>query len=161
MGFEMRKAGPQDAALVLQFMQKLGAFQNMADQITATEARLARLLERGLGEAVFGLRAGVPVGFMYFSETSSAFSGRSGLFLDAFFIEDSLRGQGLGKAMMAHLAQIALARGGEMLEWGCMDWNAAAIGFYQAMGAYCLDEMRIYRLGPDDVHRAAGNLGPV
>ena len=154
--FEMRKAGPQDAALVLDFMRKLGAFQNMADQITATEARLARLLDRGLGEAVFGMRAGVPEGFMYFSETSSAFSGRSGLFLDAFYIEESARGLGLGKAMMAHLARIAQARGGEMLEWGCMDWNAGAIGFYQAMGAYCLDQMRIYRLGPQDLQRAAG-----
>jgi GNAT superfamily N-acetyltransferase len=86
---------------------------------------------------------------MVFSATASAYTGRAGLFLDAFFVDDGIRGQGVGRTMMAHLARLSIDRGGEMLEWGCLDWNQPAIAFYRGLGAYPLDEMRVYRLGPD------------
>ena len=47
------------------------------------------------------------------------------------------------------LSKHALDRGCEMLEWGCLDWNTPAIEFYQNLGAYCVDTMRIYRLSPE------------
>jgi hypothetical protein len=78
--YSLRRATPEDAALLLTFMRKLGAFQKMEDEITATEASLHRLLENGQGEAVFAQQGGLPVGFVYFSATSSAFTGRSGLY---------------------------------------------------------------------------------
>lgn len=157
-GLTLRHATADDAALVLAFMKKLGAYQKMADEITASEAKLARLLREGHGEAVFGLDRDHPVGFMFFSGTSSAFTGRSGLFIDGFFVEDTLRGRGVGKVMMAYLSRLALARGGEMLEWGCLDWNQDAIEFYNGLGAYCLDIMHIYRLPPDRLTELSGRF---
>jgi GNAT superfamily N-acetyltransferase len=147
--FLLRRATPDDAGLVLDFMRKLGAYQRMADDITATEPSLRKLLNEGQGEAVFGLYDGTPVGFMFYNQTSSAFTGRSGLFIDGFFVDDAVRHRGLGKIMMAFMAVEAVARGCQMLEWGCLDWNVPTIAFYQGLGAYCLDIMRIYRLAPD------------
>jgi GNAT superfamily N-acetyltransferase len=66
-----------------------------------------------------------------------------------------LRGRGLGNIMMQFLSKTALERGCEMLEWGCLDWNTSAIAFYQKIGAYCIDTMRIYRLSPDDLKATA------
>ena len=153
--FQLRRAVPDDAALLLDFMRKLGAYQNMADQITATEASLHRLLAENQGEAIFGYLHGKPVSFMYFNQTSSAFTGRSGLFIDGFLVNEAQRHLGLGRAMMAWLAAEAQARGCQMLEWGVLDWNTPAIDFYQGLGAYCLDIMRIYRLPPDRINELA------
>ncbi|MGC1428756.1 MAG: GNAT family N-acetyltransferase [Albidovulum sp.] len=156
--FSLRIATPDDAGLALQFMQKLGAYQQMSDEITSTEARLERLLREKLGEAVFGTNKGETVSFMYFNQTSSAFTGRSGLFIDAVFVDESMRGHGLGKIMMEFLSKEALSRGAEFLEWGCLDWNSASIAFYQGLGSYCLDTMRIYRLSPDSLKEHAARF---
>ncbi|WP_309665447.1 GNAT family N-acetyltransferase [Tabrizicola sp.] len=153
--FVIVRAIPDDAGLVLGFMRKLGRYQKMADQITATEPRLRRLLSERQGEAVFGLYDRVPVAFAYFSQTSSAFTGRSGLFIDGFLVDEDFRGSGLGRIMMEFLSREALDRQCEMLEWGCLDWNAPAIRFYEGLGAYCLDTMRVYRLAPDDLRSLA------
>lgn len=153
--FDLRFGVPSDAALVVQFMQKLGTFQQMANQITATPERIERLLKSKQGEVVFGFYDGEVVGFAYFHEKSSAFTGRSGLFIDGFLIDDTMRGKGLGNIIMQFLSKIALERGCEMLEWGCLDWNTSAIEFYQKIGAYCIDTMRIYRLSPDDLTATA------
>lgn len=153
--FFLQIATPADAGLVVSFMKKLGTFQKMADEITCTPERIERLLLAKQGEAVFGVYDGKMVGFAYFHEKSSAFTGRSGLFIDGFLIDESTRGNGLGNIMMQFLSKTAIDRGCEMLEWGCLDWNTPAIEFYQKMGAYCIDTMRIYRLSPDDLTATA------
>ncbi len=153
--FHLRIGKPSDAELVVDFMQKLGSYQKMTDAITATPERIERLLTSKQGEVVFGIYDGQTVGFAYFHEKSSAFTGRSGLFIDALLIDDAKRGKGLGKVIMQFLSKTAIERGCEMLEWGCLDWNTSAIAFYQEMGAYCVDTMRIYRLSPDDLNTTA------
>lgn len=149
--FFLQPATPEDAALVVSFMKKLGAFQKMSDKITATPERIERLLAAKQGEAVFGVYDGKIVSFAYFHQKSSAFTGRLGLYIDGFFVDDAVRGKGLGNTMMQFLSQHALDRGCEMLEWGCLDWNAPAIEFYQNLGAYCVDTMHIYRLSPENL----------
>ncbi len=132
-------------------MKKLGDFQKMADKITATPERIERLLAAKQGEAVFGIYEGKTVAFAYFHQKSSAFTGRSGLYIDGFLIDDSMRGKGLGNIMMQFLSKYAQDQGCEMLEWGCLDWNTHAIEFYQKLGAYCVDTMHIYRLSPENL----------
>lgn len=153
--FSLRMATADDAALLLAFMQKLGDHQRMVGEISATEVSLRRLLAERHGEVLFGYEGGVPVAFMYFGQSSSAFTGRSGLFIDAFYVDEAVRGRGFGKIMMEYLSNLTVARGGQMLEWGCLDWNAPTIAFYQRMGAYCLENMRVYRLSPDRLREQA------
>jgi GNAT superfamily N-acetyltransferase len=153
----LRHAVPSDAPLVLDFLIRLMAFQSLVDEVTSTASRIAALIRSGKSEAVFALHGKEAVGCMVFSATASIYTGRVGLFLDAFFVDDRMRGQGVGRAMMAYLARISMDRGGEMLEWGCLDWNKPAIDFYRGLGAYPLDEMRVYRLGPDRMEELASS----
>lgn len=149
--FLLRTATPDDAALVVDFMKKLGAYQKMADKITATAQDIHQLLAGKKGEAVFGLYDSQPVGFVYFYQTSSAFTGQSGIYIDAFLVDDAMRGRGLGKTMMAFLSKLALDRGCQRLEWGCLDWNLPTIGFYKSLGATAVDAMTIHRFGPEQL----------
>ena len=59
------------------------------------------------------------------------------------------RGQGHGKALLAELARICTERGYGRLEWWVLDWNSAARGFYESLGAVAMDEWTVHRLtGP-------------
>lgn len=142
--FSLRFATPDDAGLLLDFMHQLGTFQKMRDKIVATETGLRQLLTQGKGEAIFGDYDGKTVGFAYFCQTSSAFIGQSGLYIDGFLVSESMRGKGLGKIMMAFMAKLALAR-------GCLDWNEPSIQFYRKLGAQSVDIMTIYRFGPEQL----------
>ena len=156
--FFLRFAMATDAALIVQFMQKLGRYQKMEDEITATPASIERLISQKLGEAVFGIYDGEIVGFIFYNQTSSAFTGRSGLFIDGFFVDEAIRHRGLGRMMMDFMCQHALDRGGQMVEWVCLDWNQPSIDFYLSLGAYCLEPLRTYRLSPETMVTNGGRF---
>ncbi|MCV2892442.1 GNAT family N-acetyltransferase [Lentibacter sp. XHP0401] len=147
--FRIRHATGEDAALVVDYMKKLGTYQKMADKITATAPDIKRLLDESLGEAIFGIYKGQVIGFLYFCQKSSAFTGRSGLYVDGFLVDTDVRHLGFGKLMWAYLSKLALERGCLFLEWGCLDWNTPAIAFYRGLGAYSVDDMTIFRFTPD------------
>lgn len=156
--FTLRFATPEDAGLVVIYMKKLGAFQKMLEKITATEEGIHKLLLEGKGEAVFGDYEGQTVGFVYFCQNSSAFIGQSGLYIDGFLIDEAARSKGLGEIMMAFMSKLAVERGCERLEWGCLDWNEPTIRFYRNMGAYSVDAMTIFRFSPDQLKVNAGRF---
>ncbi|MDX2422818.1 MAG: GNAT family N-acetyltransferase [Amphritea sp.] len=156
--FKLRHGTPDDAALVVDYMKKLGAYQKMLDKITATEASIRQLLSDGKGEAIFGELDGETVGFIYFYQNSSAFTGQSGLYIDGFFIDQQVQSKGLGQIMITYMAKLALQRGCQRLEWGCLDWNEPAINFYRKMGAYSVDEMTIYRFSPEQLEENAAQF---
>jgi GNAT superfamily N-acetyltransferase len=155
LGFSLRFATPDDAGLLLDFMRQLGSYQKMSDKIIATEDGLRQLLSQGKGEAIFGDYNGKTVGFVYFCQTSSAFIGQTGLYIDGFLVDESVRFKGLGKIMMAFMSKLALERGCQRLEWGCLDWNTPTIDFYRKLGAYSVDTMTIYRFAPDQLQANA------
>ena len=156
--FSLRFAKPEDAGFVVSFMKKLGAYQKMADKISATDDGIRKLLADKSGEAVFGIYRGEMVGFVYFFQTSSAFTGQTGLYIDGFLIDDAMRFKGLGKIMMSFMSKLALERGCQRLEWGCLDWNQPTIQFYKNLGAYSVDEMTIYRFAPDQLKANAARF---
>lgn len=153
--FSLRFAKPEDARFVVSFMKKLGAYQKMEDKIIATDDGIRKLLADKRGEAVFGIYDGEMVGFAYFCQTSSAFTGQTGLYLDGFLIDAAMRFKGLGKIMMSFMSKLALERGCQRLEWGCLDWNEPTIKFYKELGANSMDSMTIYRLAPDQLRANA------
>ena len=156
--FTLRFATLEDASLVLGFMRKLGSYQKMADKIVATEEGLRTLLAAKRGEVVFGDYAGETVAFAYFCQTSSAFIGQSSMYIDGFFVDESMRSKGLGKIMMAYLSKLAVERCCKRLEWACLDWNQPTIAFYRGMGAYSVDGMTIYRFTPDVLQANAASF---
>lgn len=142
-----RMAQPKDTALILHFIRELAVYEKMEDQVVATEELLTEwLFEKQKAEVVIGEAEGKPVGFALFFHNFSTFLGRAGIYLEDLFVEPSERGKGYGKALLTHLAQLAVERGCGRLEWSCLDWNQPSIDFYLSMGAERMDDWTTYRL---------------
>ena len=145
--FTIRSAVPEDTGLILSFIRKLAAYENMLDDVVADIDTLRRtLFEQRYAESIIGEEDGVPVGFALFFHNFSTFLGRPGIHLEDIFVDPSARGKGYGKALLAHVASIAVERGCQRLEWACLDWNTPSQEFYESFGAIPLNEWIVYRL---------------
>lgn len=146
--FYLRFAEPADTSLILQFIRELAAYEQLADQVVATEDGLRAALfgEPRTAEVVLGYYRGEPVAFALFFHNFSTFLGQRGLYLEDLYVRPAQRGLGLGRVLLGFLAQLARERGCGRLEWWVLDWNAPAIGFYQKLGAVPMDDWTVYRL---------------
>ncbi len=93
--------------------------------------------------------AGETVGFALFFHNYSTFRGRPGIYLEDLFVRPAFRGRGHGKALLCHLAKLAVERRCARMEWAVLDWNSRAIEFYESLGARPVDGWTIYRLTGD------------
>ena len=150
-------ATERDVPLLLRLIKGLAEYERLAHAVTATEAALREsLFVKNAAEAVIAYVDGQPVGFALFFQTFSTFLGVPGMYLEDLFVEPQWRRRGYGRALLAHLAKIAVARGYGRLEWSVLDWNAASIAFYKALGARALDEWTAFRLAGDSLEQLAG-----
>lgn len=144
----LRAATPADTPQILGFIRALAEYERLLDEVVATEAGLGAALfgPRPYAEVVIAEDAGTPVGFALFFHTFSTFVGQPGIYLEDLFVIPTARGKGVGRALLAHLAQLAVARGCGRVEWAVLDWNRPAIGFYESLGARPNEEWTVYRL---------------
>lgn len=144
----IRFATPADIDTILALVRELADYERAADQVRATPDLLHEALfgPRPAAEALIAEPAGAPVGLALFFHNFSTWTGRRGLYLEDLYVTPPARGQGLGKALLKRLAEIAVARGCARFEWAVLDWNRPAIDFYQAMGAEMMAEWRICRV---------------
>jgi GNAT superfamily N-acetyltransferase len=145
---EIREATVADVPTILGFIKELAAYERLADRVVATEAGLEATLfgPRPYAEAILALTEGVPVGFALFFHNYSTFLGRPGVYLEDLFVRESARGLGVGKALLARVARVAVERECGRMEWAVLDWNRPAIGFYARLGAEALDDWTGFRL---------------
>ena len=157
MTLTIRPAVPADAALILRFVKELAEFEREPDAVVATEAGLAHALfaERS-AEAVIAEQDRAPVGFALFFHNFSTWTGKRGLYLEDLYVTPEARGQGVGGALLAHLAGVALDRGCARFEWSVLDWNADAIAFYRKAGAVGMEDWTIQRMSGDALVKLAG-----
>ena len=142
-----RFAVREDTPLILSFIRALAAYEQMADQVIATEELLAeQLFDRGNAEVLFALEDGKEVGFALFFHNFSTFLGRAGLYLEDLYVLPEHRGRGYGKALLRQLARIARERGYGRMESWCLDWNRPSIDFYLSLGAEPMRDWTVYRL---------------
>jgi GNAT superfamily N-acetyltransferase len=147
----IRLATEADVSTVLGFIRDLAAYEKLTDHVVASEDDLRRWLfgDNAAAEVILAIHDGLPVGFALFFRNFSTFLGKPGLYLEDLFVRESARGRGIGKALLAHLASLAVARGYGRVEWAVLDWNQPAIDFYRSLGATLMDDWRICRLtGP-------------
>ena len=152
----IRPATPADTPLILSFIRDLAAYEKLLPDVVATEEALQRTLfgpPPACGEpvapaaqVVIAEVAGRPAGFALYFFNYSTFLARPGLYLEDLFVQPEFRGQGLGKALLLHLAKLANARGCGRMEWSVLDWNQPAIEFYESLGAMRMKEWQICRL---------------
>lgn len=164
MTLSIRPATRADVPLIASLIHALAEYEKLAHAVRFDEAVLADKLfgARPYAEVVIGEVGGVPQGFALFFHNFSTFEGKPGIYLEDLFVQPQARGSGLGKALLAHLAALAVERDCARLEWSVLDWNAPAIGFYQSLGAQLMDEwtgMRVDGAALQQLGANAGNLG--
>lgn len=151
MTLEIRTAQPPDVPLILAFIRGLAEYEKLTAGFEATEEKLLRSLFPDDGSTpaahcVLAFSDDVPAGFALYFFNYSTFLALPGLYLEDLFVQPEFRGQGIGKALLLHLAKIANARGCGRMEWTVLDWNQPAIDFYESLGARRMREWQICRL---------------
>ena len=153
----LRFAAADDVAAILEFIKELAEYEQLSHQVVGDEEQLLATLfgERPAAEVVIAEFRGAPAGFALFFHNYSTWRGRPGIYLEDLFVPPELRGRGIGRALLAHLAHLAVERDCARLEWAVLDWNEPAIGFYRNLGAAPLDQWTTWRLTDEPLERLA------
>ncbi len=172
----IRPATPADVPIMLRFIRELATYEREPDAVIATGADLLRdgfSLAPDLTKIDTPIRfrtlivdysespseAPAPAGFALFFTSYSTWLGHHGIRLEDLYVTPSLRGKGIGRALLTRLAQIAIDEGCPRLEWDVLDWNEPAIAVYEKIGARMLTEWRIMRLAGEPLHTLAAQDG--
>lgn len=153
----LRPATRADIPLVRALIEGLAEYERLRHECHATNELLESALfgERPYAEVVIAERGHEAAGFALFFHNFSTFLAKPGIYLEDLFVKPEFRGEGVGKALLSHLAGLAIARGCGRLEWSVLDWNADAIGFYRTLGAVPQDEWTVYRVTDAALQRLA------
>ena len=135
---------------ILFFIKELAAYEQMSDEVIATEELLKEwIFHQKKAEVIFAVVDDREIGFALFFHNFSTFLGRAGIYLEDLYVMPEYRGKGYGKALLKRLAQIAVERKCGRLEWWCLDWNQPSIDFYLSLGAEPMEEWTVYRIAGD------------
>lgn len=145
---EIRQATIEDSALILRFVTELAIFEKAENEVIATQSDIENSIfgkDSGAKAVIWSIN-NQPVGFAVYFFNYSTWLGKHGLYLEDLYVSQEYRGAGAGKALLKHLAGIALSKNCGRFEWSVLDWNEPAIQFYRSIGAISQDEWVGYRL---------------
>lgn len=147
----LRAATEADVPDILRCIRGLAEYERLAHACIATEALLRETLfgPSPAAQVVLARAGGETVGFALWFRSYSTFLARPGVYLEDLFVWPEWRGRGIGRRLLAHLAQVALARGYGRVEWAVLDWNRDAIRFYESLGAVPMSDWTTYRVTGD------------
>lgn len=156
----IRTATPADAPEILRLVHALAEYEREPDAVDATEEDFLRVLFPDHGHPstfchvaeVDGRIVGMALWYLNFS----TWTGQQGIWLEDLFVEPEQRGSGLGKALLAALAEVCVERGYRRLEWWVLNWNAPSIAFYESLGAKAQDEWTVYRVDGEELTALGG-----
>ncbi|MCC5863922.1 MAG: GNAT family N-acetyltransferase [Wenzhouxiangella sp.] len=154
----IRAAKRGDEALLLELIRELAVYERLENEVVADESLLGKALfgPEPIAHALIAKYGGEAAGFALYFFNFSTFLGRPGLYLEDLFVREPLRGHGIGKALLLHLAGLAHQRGCGRMEWCVLDWNQPAIDFYRSLGAVPMDEWTVFRLDRGALESLAG-----
>ena len=145
----VRPARPEDAGEIWRLIGGLARYERMESFYTGSAERLhAHLFGDGWPriEALVAEQDGVAIGYAIYYGVFSTFWTVPMLWLEDLYVEETRRGTGAGRALLAAIARVAVERGCVRVDWAVLDWNEPAIGFYEAMGATRHGGWPTYRL---------------
>ncbi len=147
-GIEIRQATIEDSALIHRFIAELAAYEKAENEVLATVADIENSLfgDNTATNAIICHFNNEPIGFAVYFFNFSTWLGKHGLYLEDLYVSPEHRGVGAGKAILKHLAKIALSKNCGRFEWSVLDWNEPAIQFYNSIGAEPQNEWIGYRL---------------
>ncbi len=145
--FNIRPAIAEDTGIILELIKGLAEYEKLLNEVKATEESIKKyMFDQKMAEAVIAEYEGSHVGFALFFHNFSTFMGKPGIYLEDLFVKSEYRGKGFGKALLKHVAQIAIERNCGRYEWSVLDWNEPSIEFYKSLGAKFMDQWRTMRV---------------
>ncbi|TAM81502.1 MAG: GNAT family N-acetyltransferase [Acidobacteria bacterium] len=153
----IRPAETKDIPLIIQFISELAEYEKEPDQAVATEQDIRRdgFSANPKFRVVIAEWSGDPAGFALFYYNYSTWMGRPGLYLEDLFVRPKFRDKGIGKALLVHLAKIAVVEGCGRFEWQVLNWNIPALEFYRALGACVMEEWSTMRITGEPLKKLA------
>jgi GNAT superfamily N-acetyltransferase len=146
----IREARKEDAPLIVRFIKDLAVYEREPKAAIVTTEDIIR---DGFGSdadrkfwVLIAEWNGEPAGFAFYFFNYSTWLGKPGLYLEDLFVPPALRGKGIGKALLARLAQIAIEKNCYGMRWQVLDWNQPAIDFYDSLGGEMMKEWLTVRL---------------
>jgi GNAT superfamily N-acetyltransferase len=159
----IRYAERSDVPLILELIRELALYEREPHAVLASEADLIRdgFGERPFFQCFIAEEDGEPAGFAFYFFNYSTWRGRPGIHLEDLFVRPAFRGKGIGKALLAKVAAVAVENHCGRLQWDVLDWNQTAIDFYHSLGAKFLDEWSIMRVTDEALTALAAGKLPV
>lgn len=156
---KVRPATAVDAQLLFDFIVELAVYEKARHEVVTTvdELRATLFGPDAKAHALVCEVDGRPAGYAVYFYNFSTWLGRNGIWLEDVYVTPDCRGRGAGKALLKHVAGIAVKENCGRFEWSVLDWNTPAIEFYEALGAKPLDEWTIYRLTGEALKRLAAD----
>lgn len=153
----VRAATPADVQDIFRLITELARYEKLEHEVTGTPADLERHLfgPRPYAQALMAHDDGHLAGFALYFFNYSTFLCRPGLYLEDLFVRPEFRRKGIGRALLAELARVAVEAGCGRMEWSVLDWNEPSIEFYRRLGARRLDEWHVFRLTGEALSRLA------
>jgi GNAT superfamily N-acetyltransferase len=153
----IRPATPNDIPEILKFIRELAEYEKLGHLvvITAEDIRRDAFAERPVIHILMAEWNGAVAGYALYFYNYSSFRGRPGIFLEDVFVRPQFRKRGIGRALLLHLARIAVEKGCARFEWQVLDWNAPAIEFYESLGAQVMKEWLTMRVSGEALEKLA------
>jgi len=164
--FQIRNAGKDDAAVILELVKELSVYERLSHKVTAQAESFEKF---GFGEHPYfeSLLVDITedqknktIGFALYFFTFSTFEGKPTLYLEDLFVKPDYRGRGIGKALLVELAKIALEKGCARMEWAVLDWNQPSIEFYKSIGAKPMSDWTNFRMEHPAIEKLAETFPP-
>ena len=160
--FSIAPAGREDIVHVLAMIRELAEFEHLTHLLECTADNLEsalfgpeRCIECLLGWAGEAGRPKQAVAYAIYFHNYSTFLGRRGLYLEDLYVRPDHRHRGHARALLVHLAGIAVERGCGRFEWTVLDWNTGAQDVYRGLGANVMPDWRVTRLTGEALSRLA------
>jgi len=156
----IRPATRADVDLILEFIRGLAEYERAPESAVATADDIIRdgFSQNPKFRVVIADWNGEPAGFAFFFYNYSTWLGRPGIYLEDLFVRPEFRGRGIGKALLVHLAQIAVRENCYWMRWHVLDWNTPSIEFYESLGAKQLKEWVPMRIMGEELEKLAADV---
>lgn len=160
---QLRPATVQDVGEILSLIRELADYEKLLHEVDASEDDLRRDLfgDTPRAHCDIAMWNGEVAGMALWFYNYSTFLGRAGIYLEDLFVRPAFRGHGIGKSLIAYLAQRCIDENLSRLQWSVLDWNASSIAFYESLGADVMREWLACRMSRKAIDTLATSYSPV
>ncbi len=140
MDIMIRPATKTDCPRMMELVKELAEYERAPQEVTVS---LEHFEESGFGLqpvwwAYVAEANGKVEGFALYYIRYSTWKGQR-MYLEDILVTEKMRGQGMGKLLMARLIEVAKERQYSGIVWQVLEWNEPGINFYNKFGGVKFD----------------------